>query len=53
VVDVSSYPVKFSASITVAMASSLNAPFVSCSKARICNARVAGKADLFHDENRR
>jgi hypothetical protein len=45
--------VKFSASITVAMASSLNAPLVSCSKSRICNARVAGKADLFHGKNGR
>lgn len=46
---VSSYPVKFSASTTVTMASSLKAPFVSRSRSLIWNARVAGKADPLAD----
>ena len=42
---VSSYPAKFSASITVTIASRDSAREVSRSRSRIWNARVAGKAE--------
>jgi len=50
--DWSSYPAKFSASITVIMASSLRSPSVILSISLIWNARVAGNADpLFPRES--
>lgn len=45
VILVSSYPEKFSASITVTIASKVSAREVSRSRSRIWNARVAGKAE--------